>query len=199
YPAAAARMHADCPGNVREASVTVAPVLARRPPRAQQEVGAMVESRHPGQRLRQDRRLVEASAEEPGPVQRNRRDQHAVAQDGLRRAMQPGAGGPGQVEPVAMLQCQDKLPAVVPVNERRPTPIPGPGKDEAVVAILGPPLFLAGKRRAAAVADEPRDEGRLPPALAAETEIARGGVAAGDALRRKEEAERALHSRAKHP
>ena len=151
-----------------------------------------------GKLLRQKRRLVVAPPEKPGPVQRHGRHDHAGLKDRPDRAQHPARGRRGKVQPVAMFQRQHQPSAGIAVKQRRAPRHPGPGQRGAIVAkdmFVGRGVPHHG--RAAQVADGSRDKRRVAPAGRAQAEIVGHRPAAGQALRREKNVQRALHSRPK--
>lgn len=127
------------------------------------------------------------------PVQRDRGHDHAGAQDRRSSAVHPARGGGCKIAAVAMFQRQHEFAAIVAIEQRGAPLIPGAGEGEAIIAMDGAGIF-ARKRRAAAIADQPRDEGRVAPTGGAKREIGFHLRAAGQALRRVDQPEQRLHS-----
>ena len=123
---------------------------------------------------RQQRRLVVAPLEQPQPVQRHRRHQHArAAGSAPRRAPSSRAAGRARSSRSPCFQRQHHAGGRCPC---RAAPRGPRSQGRAMVRQSSQysalALVLARQGRAAAVADQPGDEGRVAPAGAAQAEIA---------------------------
>ena len=131
-------------------------------------------------------------------MQRHGGHDHAGAQQGCGGAVHPARGGRRKVAPVAMFERQNKFSAIVAIEQRCAPLIPRSGEGEAIVAVHRARLF-ARQGRAAAIADQPGDEGRVAPAGGAEGKIGFHLRAARQALRRVDQPEQCLHSNPRLP
>jgi hypothetical protein len=82
--------------------------------------------------LGQQNRLVEAAAEQPGPMQRHRYQDIGAFQHVTADATHPAAEGAGEMRLVAMLQHQHQATAVPVVAQHRARPVPARAPTGAV-------------------------------------------------------------------
>lgn len=152
--------------------------------RPDQQIGTMGQTGFGGEAPGQQGGLIEPTLQQPRPVQRDRRDQHPVHQQRLRRPCHPGRGWPYNILPVAMFQRQNQLATIILIKKRCPPPTPWPVILQAVVAKLGLTGVVAGQGNTAKIATQPRDKRRVAPTWPAKAEILIDIGAANRAARR---------------
>ena len=177
--------HADCRTQGGKPHVPAGPVKRRRPSMTGEQVRAMVKAGLSGDCGRQQRGLIVAPLEQSRPMQRNRGHQHIPQQDGLCRPRHPDPHWFRDVQPIAMFQGQHQFSRRVTIEKSGTPTRPGPGNGHAVVTMhnLGR-VRLAGQGRPAEIADQTRDEGRIPPACCTKAEVCFDKAAAAQAARR---------------
>jgi hypothetical protein len=176
---------------LRNRSVAVAALLAAGVAGAVQRIGAMFQPRRRGPGGGQQRRLVVAcaataatSAAAPAPPACPARIGGCAARAARRRRGGPDPSGRRASAPAPSGgHCRDTA---------APPGGPGPGRGRQSSQSAGP-IRVAGQGRAAFVADQARNEGRLAPAIAAKAEVGGHQRIAGQALRRVDRRDRPLH------
>jgi len=141
--------------------------LCRCPPTANQPIGRDLGPARGTHRVSEQRRLVVAALEEPGPVQRHRDEQIGAREDLAAGTVHPFPKRGGRVSMVAVLEGEQQAAAVLVVAQHRARLMPS-RRLSRTVATDRTFAHRMGKRQTAKHTPRRRKEGDPTPAACAQ-------------------------------